>query len=80
MTTTLLSLPGAEWLLNPIGVGALAAVLAVVLTGLLGRVVLFLETILPARAARRPRPAVAARRRPGDERYSSPADVVTAGN
>jgi hypothetical protein len=62
MTTTLLSLPGAEWLLTPYGIGALVTVLMVVFSGLLGRIVLLVETVRPGRTLRHPRHPAALRR------------------
>ena len=53
MTTALLSLPGLDWLLTPIGIGAVLILLAVVFSGLLGRLVLTVERILASSGARR---------------------------
>jgi len=52
MTTALTAIPGLDWVLNPIGILAVAAALAAVFSGALGRVVLRLETTRLRLAAR----------------------------
>ena len=53
MTTFLQAVPELAWLLSPLGLGALAGLLILVFSGALGRLVLFVETLLHGGAERR---------------------------
>jgi hypothetical protein len=46
MNTYLQAVPAVGWLLSPIGIGVFAGLLVFVMSGLLGRIVLYVETVL----------------------------------